>query len=57
MIIDTHAHLDMLDDPKRAIEEAFEAGVEKIIIPGVEDETFDKDKKPYSIKFVREDMN
>lgn len=42
MIIDTHAHLDMLDDPKRAIEEAFEAGVEKIIIPGVEDETFDK---------------
>ena len=42
MIIDTHAHLDMLDDPKMAIEEAFEAGVEKIIIPSVEDETFDK---------------
>lgn len=42
MIIDTHAHLDMLDDPKRAIEEAFEAGVKKIIIPGVEPDTFEK---------------
>ena len=42
MIIDTHAHIDMLNDPKRAIEEAFEAGVKKIIIPGVEPETFEK---------------
>ena len=42
MIIDTHAHLDMLDDPKRAIEEAFEANVKKIIIPSVEPETFSK---------------
>ncbi|HIQ88595.1 TPA: TatD family hydrolase [Candidatus Galligastranaerophilus faecipullorum] len=42
MIIDTHAHLDMLNDPKRAIEEALEAGVEKIIVPGVEPDTFEK---------------
>ena len=42
MIIDTHAHIDMLDDPKKAIEEAFEAGVKKIIIPSVEPETFEK---------------
>ncbi len=42
MIIDTHAHIDMLDNPKKAIEEAFEAGVKKIIIPGVEPETFEK---------------
>ncbi len=42
MIIDTHAHLDMLDDPKRAIEEALEANVKKIIIPSVEPETFSK---------------
>ena len=42
MIVDTHAHLDMLNDPKRAIEEALEAGVEKIIVPGVEPDTFEK---------------
>lgn len=42
MIIDTHAHIDMLDDPKRAISEAFENGVGAIIIPGVEPATFDK---------------
>lgn len=42
MIIDTHAHLDMLNDPKRAIEEALEAGVERIIVPGVEPDTFEK---------------
>ena len=42
MIIDTQAHLDMLNDPKRAIEEALEAGVEKIIVPGVEPDTFEK---------------
>ena len=42
MIIDTHAHLDMLNDPKRTIEEALEAGVEKIIVPGVEPDTFEK---------------
>lgn len=42
MIIDTHAHLDMLDNPKLAIEEALNLGVEKIIIPGVEPDTFEK---------------
>lgn len=42
MIIDTHAHLDMLDDPNLAIKEALEAGVGKIIIPSVEPETFEK---------------
>ena len=42
MIIDTHAHLDMLNDPKLAIEEALSVGVKKIIIPGVEPDTFEK---------------
>lgn len=42
MIIDTHAHIDMLNDPAGAIERAFESNVEKIIIPGVEPETFNR---------------
>ena len=42
MIIDTHAHIDMLNDPQKAIDEAFSDNIEAIIIPGVEPATFDK---------------
>ncbi len=41
-MIDTHAHIDMLQNPELEIEEALNNGVKKIIIPGVEPETFDK---------------
>lgn len=45
MIIDTHAHLDFDDlynELDKFLQEASDAGVEKIIIPGVEPEKFDK---------------
>ncbi len=42
MIIDTHAHLDMLSNSKAAIDRAFEQNIGAIIVPGVEPETFDK---------------
>lgn len=41
-MIDTHAHIDMLQNPELEIEEALNNGVKKMIIPGVEPETFDK---------------
>lgn len=41
-MIDTHSHIDMLQNPEAEINAALEAGVEKIIIPGVEPDTFDK---------------
>lgn len=41
-MIDTHSHIDMLQNPEAEIEESLKAGVEKIIIPGVEPDTFDK---------------
>ena len=41
-MIDTHSHIDMLQNPEAEIKAAIEAGVEKIIIPGVEPDTFDK---------------
>ncbi len=41
-MIDTHSHIDMLQTPEAEINAALEAGVEKIIIPGVEPDTFDK---------------
>ena len=40
-MIDTHSHIDMLQNPEAEVEEAFKAGVKKIIIPGVEPATFD----------------
>lgn len=42
MIIDTHAHIDMLEDPELSLKEAQEAGVEEIIIPGADSRDFDK---------------
>jgi len=40
-MIDTHSHIDMLQNPEAEIEEALKSGVKKIIIPGVEPATFD----------------
>lgn len=40
-MIDTHSHIDMLQNPEVEIEEALNNGVKKIIIPGVEPGTFD----------------
>ncbi len=40
-MIDTHSHIDMLQNPEFEIEEALKNGVKKIIIPGVEPATFD----------------
>lgn len=42
MLIDTHAHIDYYDNPDDIIAESLEAGVQKVIIPGVEPEKFDK---------------
>jgi len=41
-MIDTHSHIDMLQNPEAEIKAAIEAGVEKIVIPGVEPDTFHK---------------
>ncbi len=40
-MIDTHSHIDMLENPEKEIEESLTNGVKKIIIPGVEPSTFD----------------
>ena len=42
MLIDTHAHLDMLDDVDTAIKEARTAGVKKIIIPSASEDSFER---------------
>src|SRR5262249_27408158 len=36
-VIDTHAHLDMLEDPAAAVERARDAGVTRILTIGTED--------------------
>lgn len=41
MLIDTHAHINMLSNPQLAIIEAKEAGVDEIIIPSAGAEDFD----------------
>lgn len=41
-MIDTHSHINLLKDPVKEIYEASEAGVQKIILPGVDPETLDK---------------
>lgn len=41
MLIDTHAHINMLENPDEAIIEARNAGVEEIIIPSAGEEDFD----------------
>lgn len=42
MLIDTHAHIDMLEDPELGIKEAREAGIEEIIIPAADSRDFEK---------------
>ncbi|MBQ7287505.1 MAG: TatD family hydrolase [Candidatus Gastranaerophilales bacterium] len=42
MLIDTHAHIDMLENPELGIIEAREAGVKEIIIPSASEESFEK---------------
>ena len=42
MLIDTHAHLDMIEDYDTAIKEARDAGVKEIIIPSASEESFEK---------------
>ena len=42
MLIDTHAHIDMLENPDLAIKEAKDAGVKEIIIPSASEDSFDK---------------
>lgn len=41
MLIDTHAHIDMLSNPEQGIIEAREAGVKEIIIPSASEESFE----------------
>ena len=41
MLIDTHAHIYMLTNPEEAIKEAFDAGVERIIVPTASEEDFE----------------
>lgn len=42
MLIDTHAHIDMLSNPELGIIEAREAGVKEIIIPSASEDSFEK---------------
>lgn len=42
MLIDTHAHINMLEEPEKGIIEARDAGVEEIIIPGASEDDFEK---------------
>ncbi len=41
MLIDTHAHIYMLENPTEAIEESFVAGVGRIIVPTAAEEDFE----------------
>jgi len=42
MLIDTHAHINMLENPEMGIIEARDSGVEEIIIPAAAEEDFEK---------------
>ena len=42
MLIDTHAHINMLEDTEKGIIEARQAGVEEIIIPSASEDDFEK---------------
>ena len=39
-MIDTHSHIDMLQNPEREIQESLESGVEYIIVPSASNENF-----------------
>ncbi|MBQ8847787.1 MAG: TatD family hydrolase [Candidatus Gastranaerophilales bacterium] len=42
MLIDTHAHINMLENPELGIKEARQAGVKEIIIPAASEDDFEK---------------
>lgn len=42
MLIDTHAHINMLENPELAIIEAKDAGVSQIVIPSASEDDFEK---------------
>ncbi len=42
MLIDTHAHINYFEDPKKVVEESADAGVKKIIVPGVTPDEFEQ---------------
>lgn len=42
MLTDTHAHINMLENPEKGIIEARQAGVEEIIIPSASEDDFEK---------------
>ena len=42
MLIDTHAHINMLENPELGIKEAREAGVKEIIIPSASEDDFER---------------
>lgn len=42
MLIDTHAHINMLENPQLGIDEARQAGVKEIILPSASEEDFEK---------------
>ena len=42
MLIDTHAHINMLENPELAIIDAKDAGVSQIIIPSASEDDFEK---------------
>ncbi len=42
MLIDTHAHINMLEEPEKGIIEARDAGVGEIIIPGASEDDFEE---------------
>ena len=39
-MIDTHSHIDMLENPDKSIKESIEAGVEHIILPSSSPDNF-----------------
>ena len=42
ILIDTHAHIDMLEDMEGALNNAFKNGIEKIIVPCAYPKDIDK---------------
>ncbi len=42
MLIDTHAHINYFENPAKTVEESLEAGVKKIIVPGVTPDEFEQ---------------
>ncbi|MGA0909393.1 MAG: TatD family hydrolase, partial [Burkholderiaceae bacterium] len=41
-LVDSHCHLDYLQDPEVSLALAFEAGVSTVVVPAVSPENFDR---------------